>query len=69
MLKGLILANGAHSMSLAQTLRDLHEKGEGRREFFEMLSAYTNWRTDMQAAGPQNTLSWAMRPLLDSSKS
>jgi hypothetical protein len=37
-------------MSPVQALRDLYVRGGGRREFFEMLSTYTNWRTDMQAA-------------------
>ena len=37
-------------MSPVQALGHLYEKGEGRREFFRMLSTYINWRTDMQAA-------------------
>jgi hypothetical protein len=45
----IILVLGDILMAVQDDLRDLHSKGGGWREFFEMLSTYTNRRSDIQA--------------------
>jgi hypothetical protein len=41
-------------MSLQDALRDLYRTGEGWREFFEMLSTYTNRRSVLNAENAAN---------------